>query len=232
MRPRRPTRRPAPPRVIRPGRATRRGVGMLAGLLTVAALSGAAAGGWGPYEVGPGDSLWSLAERHGTTVERIRTMNGLSTDDLKIGELLYLPGSRPGTAPAAPPGQGGGAGETGAAPPGGHVVEPGESLSLLAARAGLTVAELAELNGLDPGDGLQIGQLLLIVPPGSPVAGATGTAAAGTPAAAMTAPPAAPGPGPRGAAAPGAAGAPPRAGAASPACSRARDSTASAPASP
>jgi LysM repeat protein len=173
----------------------------VAGILLVATAGGAAAGGgWGPYRVAAGDSLWSLAARHDTTVERIRTMNGLTDDGLTTGELVFLPGSRSTAASSAP---GEPASEAAGPPPGGHVVRSGESLSVLAARSGLTLAELAARNGLRPDDGLRIGQVLLlgagpdaaaataagISPAGSGAAttgaagsGAAGDASAGTPA--------------------------------------------------
>ncbi|ONH28417.1 LysM peptidoglycan-binding domain-containing protein [Pseudofrankia asymbiotica] len=183
-----------PARVPRPSRAALRGAATLASALAVATAGGAAAGEWGPYEVSPGDSLWSLAARHGTTVERIRTMNGLPDDELRAGELLYLPGSHSGMAGMAGTAQS----ETAAdcppsspieacppfRPPGGYVVQPGESLSVLAARAGTSVADLAARNGLGPDEGLRIGQILLVLPdPGQ----------AGTPAAALSAGAPAPG---------------------------------------
>jgi LysM repeat protein len=153
----------------------------VAGVLLVAAVGGASVGGgWGPYRVGAGDSLWALAARHGTTVDRIRAMNGLTDDGLSIGDLLYLPGSGSGsgsvaaapTAAGAPPAQ----------PPGGHVVQSGESLSLLAARTGQSVAGLAAQNGLGPGDGLRIGQVLLLSPGAAAASGgqAAGAGAAAT----------------------------------------------------
>ncbi|OHV35930.1 MULTISPECIES: lytic transglycosylase [Pseudofrankia] len=155
----------------RPSSATVRGAGLLVTALAVALAGGAAAGGWGPYEVSPGDSLWSLAARHGTTVERIRTVNGLPDDELRAGELLYLPGSHSGAAETAQPRMAGGCASWSPAgacqpapPPGGYVVQPGESLSVLAARAGLSVADLAARNGLGPDDGLRIGQILLVTP--------------------------------------------------------------------
>lgn len=46
------------------------------------------------YEVQSGDNFTSIAERHGLTLEELRTVNPLKTNDLLIiGELLYLPGT-------------------------------------------------------------------------------------------------------------------------------------------
>jgi len=166
----RPIRFPLPGRATLPSRATLRGAGLVAGVLVVATVGGAAAGGWAPYEVGRGDSLWSLAAEHGTTVERIMTMNGLQDDHLRAGELLYLPGSHSGVPPqgqaedASACSAGSPAQPCPPAPPGGHVVEPGESLSSLAAVAGMSVADLAARNGLAADEGLRIGQVLLVAP--------------------------------------------------------------------
>jgi hypothetical protein len=45
------------------------------------------------YRVRPGDSLWSIARRQGTTVAELKEVNGLSTSLLKVGQTLVIPGS-------------------------------------------------------------------------------------------------------------------------------------------
>jgi LysM repeat protein len=44
------------------------------------------------YWVRRGDSLWAIARRHGTTVERLREANGLSGSTLRPGQVLQIPG--------------------------------------------------------------------------------------------------------------------------------------------
>jgi LysM repeat protein len=44
------------------------------------------------YQVRPGDSLWSIAKRHGTSVEALRRANRLNGDVLRAGQRLTLPG--------------------------------------------------------------------------------------------------------------------------------------------
>lgn len=44
------------------------------------------------YTVQPGDSLWLIARKYGTTVDAIMRLNGLTTDRLSIGQVLRIPG--------------------------------------------------------------------------------------------------------------------------------------------
>lgn len=43
------------------------------------------------YTVVPGDTLYSIARRYGTTVEELMRLNGLETFLLKVGQVLLLP---------------------------------------------------------------------------------------------------------------------------------------------
>ena len=43
------------------------------------------------YTVRSGDTLWLLANRFGTTVDDIRRLNGLTGDNLQIGQVLRIP---------------------------------------------------------------------------------------------------------------------------------------------
>lgn len=43
------------------------------------------------YTVRSGDTLWLLANRYGTTVDAIKKLNGLYSDDLSIGQVLRIP---------------------------------------------------------------------------------------------------------------------------------------------
>ncbi|GGM99299.1 peptidoglycan-binding protein LysM [Thermus composti] len=43
------------------------------------------------HTVAPGDTLFSLARRYGTTVEALMRLNGLTSPELKVGQVLRLP---------------------------------------------------------------------------------------------------------------------------------------------
>lgn len=47
-----------------------------------------------PYKVRAGDSLWTIARRHGTTVEEIRSLNNLRTSRILPGQVLEVPQAR------------------------------------------------------------------------------------------------------------------------------------------
>lgn len=48
-------------------------------------------GGSFAYTVRSGDTLWLLAKRFGTTVDAIKRLNGLASDNLQIGQVLRIP---------------------------------------------------------------------------------------------------------------------------------------------
>jgi hypothetical protein len=43
------------------------------------------------YRVNRGDSLWSIARQHGTTVEELKDMNGLRSSRIAAGQVLTVP---------------------------------------------------------------------------------------------------------------------------------------------
>jgi len=59
------------------------------------ASSGRRSGGSSParetYKVRQGDSLWTIARRHGVSVARIKEANGMSSSKLSIGQRIVIP---------------------------------------------------------------------------------------------------------------------------------------------
>jgi LysM repeat protein len=126
--------------------------------LVLVAIVGVAAPGVASADcvhvVAPGESLTSIAATDGLTVEQLAAANGLS-----LAEPLFA-----GICLTIPP-QGGGSGTTGnpvvSAPSGGsYVVQPGDTLTAIAARAGMSVSQLAAANGINPLEPLLIGTVL------------------------------------------------------------------------
>ena len=99
-----------------------------------------------------GDSLSSIAFDHGVTVDALMAANGLTDPDLVyMGQELVIPDD--GGVP------------TTTAPPLVVTVEYGESLSIIAARHGVTVSAIMEENDLTDPDRIYVGQVLTIPNP-------------------------------------------------------------------
>jgi soluble lytic murein transglycosylase-like protein len=110
-----------------------------------------------PHTVVAGDTLWSIASANGLTPSALAAANGLPEDaHVVLGTTIEVPAA----------GEGGGAG---AAPPamGGYTVQPGDTLSGIAARSGMSAGEIAWMNGLDPSAPLLSGTALKL-PTGAP----------------------------------------------------------------
>jgi LysM repeat protein len=122
--------------------------------------SGAGTGGGGTYTVQRGDTLATIARRHGTTVRDLVARNGIRDPNLVIaGHTLQIPGSNGST------GSTGSVGPT-AGTPAGHVVRAGETIAGIASRHGITPAQLVAANGLADGK-VFAGQRLFLSAPNS-----------------------------------------------------------------
>jgi LysM repeat protein len=144
-----------------------------------AAASGTGSSGGG-YVVQPGDTLSAIATRAGVPVAQLASANGLDANGiLPAGRALHVSGAGSGTTAPVSTTAASGTGSSG----GGYVVQPGDTLSAIATRSGLTVAQLAAANGLDAKGILPAGQALQVSGGGSgttvPVSStiATGSAA-------------------------------------------------------
>ena len=104
----------------------------------------------GTYTVKSGDSLWSIANRFGTTVAVLKELNNLNTNELSVGQVLKLPGSTSSS-------ESGITSNT-------YTVKSGDSLWSIARKHNTTVSEIQKLNQLSS-TLLQVGQVLKL--PGS-----------------------------------------------------------------
>jgi LysM repeat protein len=124
---------------------------------------GRASSGSGNYTVKPGETLSEIAERHGTSVDRLMQLNDLrSAKDLWAGSRIQVPGASPARPASA------------AAPLNrnarDHKVQPGETLSEIADRYGISMDRLVSLNGLKEPNDLQSGSTLRLKAPTTPAA--------------------------------------------------------------
>lgn len=80
--------------------------------------------------VSSGESLWSISQAYGTTVDAIRQANGVWDDYLYPGQKLTIPTSGGSTSGSR------------------HTVAPGESLWTIARNYGTTVEAIQQANGV------------------------------------------------------------------------------------
>lgn len=96
------------------------------------------------YTVQSGDTLWSISQKTGTTVDQLKSSNGLSSNMIYAGETIQTSGS----------------GSTAAASSNGtYTVKAGDTLYKIATAQGISVDSLKSINGLSsnmiyPGDQL------------------------------------------------------------------------------
>ena len=110
----------------------------------------------GGYTVQPGDTLSGVAASAGLSVADVAAANGLDPAGVLVaGTKLTLPGGGGSAGGSAPP------------PLGAYTVRPGDTLSGLARGAGVSLADMAAMNGLDPA-GVLVEGTVLKLPTGAP----------------------------------------------------------------
>jgi len=103
------------------------------------------------YIVQPGDTLYGIALRFNTTIATIAQANGIVNPAfIRAGQRLVIPVGAAGT-----PSQGGRL----------YVVQPGDTLTAIAARFGTTVWAIAMANNLPNANFIRAGQILIIPGP-------------------------------------------------------------------
>ena len=139
---------------------TRRKHLVLASVATVL-VSAAPAQAHVPHTVEPGETLWSIAAASNFTTRTVAAFNGLSEDAHVLeGQTIWVPSVPEGVAALQKAGLTAAPASTSSAPAtttaastssssgGGYTVQPGDTLSGLAARTGASAAEIAAMNGL------------------------------------------------------------------------------------
>lgn len=154
--------------------------GSMAPMVGSAPITGDVAASADLYVVKSGDSLWKIARNNGTSVKAIKEANQLSSDNLKIGQKLRLPGAAPATAttvasastPSAPVATGSwnpdSFYEPGRYDQGGkviHAVDNGETIDIIARNYGVRAADIIQANRISDPKKLYYGQPLVIPQP-------------------------------------------------------------------
>ncbi|MGA8045696.1 MAG: LysM peptidoglycan-binding domain-containing protein [Dermatophilaceae bacterium] len=146
-----------------------------------------AAADWGSYVVKQGDSLYTIAQRHHTTVRALVERNALPDGGRLIhpGQKLHVPGGA-GAGAAAPAAK-----ATKAATTTTYTVRSGDTLIGIAQRHGTTARAVAALNGLSLTKHIHPGQQLRVPTSGSTAAKAASSTTAAAPKSSPAAAPAA-----------------------------------------
>jgi stage II sporulation protein D len=97
------------------------------------------------YRVQRGDSLWTIAERFGTTVEDLKRINSLHSDEVRVDQMLMIRGTKEPLQT-------------------GYTAQAGDSLWSIANRFNTTVDELMRVNNLNSNQ-IEVGQRIVIQTP-------------------------------------------------------------------
>ena len=97
------------------------------------------------YTVSKGDTLYSIAKEFNTTVDKIKSQNNLTSNNLAVGQVLKIPSTTTITKPATTTM---------------YTVKPGDTLYSLAREFNTTVNNLKSLNNLTSNN-LAVGQVII-----------------------------------------------------------------------
>jgi LysM repeat protein len=133
------------------------------------------------HTVAPGETLWGIAYANNLATSAVAAANGLSPEARVVaGTNLTIPA--PGQAPVPPvtpaPSSPGTTSAPAASGGGGYRVQPGDTLSAIAARQGVGLSSLAAANGLKVDGWVISGTTLKLPVPGSAPAAQPAPAAA------------------------------------------------------
>jgi len=111
----------------------------------------------GNYIVRSGDTLWSISQKFGTTVNTVKRSNGLRSSKLKVGQKLYIPNNSNSATKQAVKDA-----EKVKTQLVRYKVRRGDNLTAIARKFGVTVSELRKWNALNRKGTIYSGQRLKV----------------------------------------------------------------------
>jgi len=102
------------------------------------------------YRVKSGTNLYNIAKKHGVSVDAIKKANNLTSDRLKLGQVLTIPStsSKNTSRTAVKSANAASHGRTATARTTTYTVRSGDTLSGISKKTGISVAQLKKLNNL------------------------------------------------------------------------------------
>lgn len=97
------------------------------------------------YQVIPGDTLWSVSQKHNTTISLMARF-GIDSTDIIPGTTIRIAVANPAYCPGTRP----------------YVVEEGDTLSSIARRNGTTVQNLMQINNISPNSRLDTTMVICV----------------------------------------------------------------------
>ena len=113
------------------------------------------------YTVASGDSLWAISKKFGVSVSSIQSKNGISGSNLRIGQILMIPGKSREVTVAAPPREVASPSVSQDIEGRQYVVVPRDTLSGIARKTGVPVSIIRSANDLR-GDLIRVGDILIL----------------------------------------------------------------------
>jgi peptidoglycan DL-endopeptidase CwlS len=127
------------------------------------------------YTVKQGDMLWKVANTYGTTINKIKEMNGLTSDYINVGQVLYMlnESSTQVLVPSTPkepveiPSRGGQQPVESPKPVYNwpevtYIVQPGDTAYLIGKKFGVSASDIMKYNYMGPNDWFNAGEKIAI----------------------------------------------------------------------